>query len=70
MAPTVITYGTFPGAPMVIGWGHDVPIRSFRDFERAIPRDPAYVDYVFAHWEELIERYAPDVLWNDDRPSS
>ena len=32
---------------------------------RAIPQSPEYLDYADAHWHELIERYRPDVLWND-----
>lgn len=31
----------------------------------AIPTDPAYARYAEAHVRELIERYAPAVLWND-----
>ena len=29
------------------------------------PDDPAYLAYATAHVRELIDRYAPDVLWND-----
>jgi alpha-L-fucosidase len=29
------------------------------------PQSQAYADYVMAHWDELIDRYKPDVLWND-----
>lgn len=29
------------------------------------PTAPAYAQYVVAHYRELIERYSPDVLWND-----
>ncbi|CAN5590572.1 hypothetical protein BH10ACT3_BH10ACT3_05330 [soil metagenome] len=31
----------------------------------AVPTDPAYGDYAAGHVRELIERYAPSVLWND-----
>jgi alpha-L-fucosidase len=31
----------------------------------AAPNDRRYVEYVTAHWRELIERYQPSVLWND-----
>ena len=31
----------------------------------AIPQSDEYRDYAMAHYRELIERYAPDVLWND-----
>ncbi|MEV6012875.1 alpha-L-fucosidase [Streptomyces sp. NPDC051976] len=29
------------------------------------PPGPEYAGYVDAHWRELIERYQPDILWND-----
>jgi alpha-L-fucosidase len=41
------------------------PIRSFAGFRSAIPREAEYVDYAFAQWKELIERYEPACLWND-----
>lgn len=44
---------------------HDVPIVTIADFVKGIPRDPAYLDYATAHWRELIERYAPALMWND-----
>jgi alpha-L-fucosidase len=42
----------------------DTPIRTFCDFAAAIPGGdyPAYAD---AQVRELIERYSPEVLWND-----
>lgn len=36
-----------------------------RDMLRSAPGDDAYGDYVYAHVEELIARYRPDVLWAD-----
>jgi alpha-L-fucosidase len=33
--------------------------------QAAMPSDPAHAAYVSAHWLELIDRYRPDVLWND-----
>ncbi|MFN0094634.1 MAG: alpha-L-fucosidase [Dehalococcoidia bacterium] len=44
---------------------HDQLVRSMADLGAAIPRDPEYAAYAFAHWRELVERYQPDVLWND-----
>lgn len=35
--------------------------------QEAVPRDPAYAAYVRGHWLDLIERYRPEVLWNDVR---
>jgi alpha-L-fucosidase len=31
----------------------------------AVPRSEEYARYVDAHWRELIDRYQPDILWND-----
>ncbi len=31
----------------------------------AVPRSDEYARYVDAHWRELIDRYEPDILWND-----
>jgi alpha-L-fucosidase len=42
-----------------------LPIRSVREMIAAIPRDDEYRRYVEAHWAELIDRYEPDILWND-----
>jgi alpha-L-fucosidase len=49
-----------PGAP-------DDPkgMDGFAGMIECIPRSEAYAQYVHAHWNELIERFAPDVLWND-----
>ncbi len=30
-----------------------------------VPEMQAYADHATAHWQELIARYQPDVLWND-----
>lgn len=30
-----------------------------------IPQGRDYAEYVTAHWHELLERYHPDLLWND-----
>ncbi len=40
-------------------------IGSFSEMIEAIPRSPEYAAYVEAHWHELIDRYQPDILWND-----
>ncbi len=41
------------------------PVRDIAGLMKAIPQSPEYARYVDAHWRELIERYAPSVLWND-----
>jgi len=40
-------------------------IKSWATLFAAIPQDDAYLEYADAHWRELIQRYQPDVLWND-----
>ena len=41
------------------------PITSSLDLLHAIPSSQDYADYVNAQWRELIDRYAPAILWND-----
>jgi len=41
------------------------PIRSFGDLTTRGPDSPEYRRYVWEHWQELIERIQPDVLWSD-----
>jgi alpha-L-fucosidase len=40
-------------------------VDNFSDMLRSMPYDVGYDDYCMAHYKELIERYAPDYLWND-----
>jgi len=42
-----------------------LPIDSIAAMLRAILQTEEYARYADAHWRELIERYRPDVLWND-----
>jgi alpha-L-fucosidase len=42
-----------------------LPMTDFAAMFKAIPQTPEYLAYADAHWHELIERYRPDVLWND-----
>jgi alpha-L-fucosidase len=41
------------------------PIDGFAAMLRTVPTDPAYIEYIDAHFRELVDRYAPSVLWND-----
>lgn len=43
----------------------DTVVRDISDLPRATPQDPAYVAYADNHWHELIDRYQPQVMWND-----
>ncbi len=40
-------------------------IRDIADLFTTIPQQPDYVAYADTHFRELIDRYAPAVLWND-----
>jgi alpha-L-fucosidase len=42
-----------------------LPITDLASMFAAIPQSAEYLGYADAHWRELIERYRPDVLWND-----
>ena len=42
-----------------------IPMTDFQSMFTAIPQTPEYLAYADAHWHELIERYQPDLLWND-----
>jgi alpha-L-fucosidase len=44
---------------------NDTVIANITDIMRAVPQQSEYVAYADAHWLELIDRYAPVVLWND-----
>jgi alpha-L-fucosidase len=41
------------------------PVRDFIDVYGTIVQSPEFIEYVEFHWHELIERYAPSILWND-----
>ena len=44
---------------------NQTPIRTGNDVRGTIVQSPEFVEYADAHWHELIERYAPSILWND-----
>ncbi len=44
---------------------NDAVLSTAADAVLAAPNDARYVEYVTAHWRELIDRYQPSVLWND-----
>ncbi len=41
------------------------PIAHLNELYPSMPTDSAYGAYVDAHYRELIDRYQPDILWND-----
>ncbi len=44
---------------------NDLVIKDISDLFAGVPQTEDYVKYADGHWNELIERYAPIVLWND-----
>lgn len=41
------------------------PVTSFTELMTSGPASQAYADYVDAHYRELIDTWAPEILWND-----
>jgi alpha-L-fucosidase len=50
-----------------LDWGLNIlpPIQTFADVTDLRPNDAAYSMYAYDHVEDLINRYQPDILWND-----
>lgn len=44
---------------------NEIVMQNPADAALAVPADPAYAEYAAGHVRELIDRYAPSVLWND-----
>ena len=59
-----LRFGTYYSGGLDWSFG-GLPMRDFQAMLGAIPQTDEYVAYVDAHWDELIERYRPDVLWAD-----
>lgn len=49
-----------------LDWSFEArPVRDFPEVFSTIVQTPEFVEYVDFHWRELMERYAPSILWND-----
>ena len=44
---------------------YEPPITNMREVFSTVQQSDEFVKYVDAHWRELIDRYQPDILWND-----
>jgi alpha-L-fucosidase len=44
---------------------NETPVRDFIDVYSTIVQSQEFIDYADFHWNDLIERYRPDILWND-----
>jgi len=59
-----LRFGTYYSGGLDWTFG-GLPMTDFQSMFTAIPQTPEYQAYADAHWQELIDRYGPDVLWND-----
>ena len=59
-----LRFGTYYSGGLDWSFG-GLPMRDFQQMLAAIPQTDEYTAYVEAHWNEIIERYRPDVLWAD-----
>lgn len=59
-----LRFGTYYSGGLDWTFG-GLPMTDFQSMFTAIPQTEEYLAYADAHWAELIERYRPDVLWND-----
>lgn len=59
-----LRFGTYYSGGLDWTFG-GLPITDLASMFGAIPQSAEYLAYADAHWYELIERYRPDVLWND-----
>ncbi len=44
---------------------NETPVRDYIDVYSTIVQTPEFIDYANGHFRELIDRYAPSILWND-----
>ena len=59
-----LRFGTYYSGGLDWTFG-GLPITDLASMFGAIPQTEEYRAYADAHWRELIDRYRPDVLWND-----
>lgn len=57
-------FGTYYCAGLDGAFG-PLPIVGLDSMIAALPQTQEYLDYVTAHWRELIDRYEPSLAWND-----
>jgi alpha-L-fucosidase len=59
-----LRFGTYYSGGLDWTFG-GLPMTDLKAMFAAIPQSDEYREYADAHWHELIERYQPDLLWND-----
>ena len=60
-----LRFGVYYSGGLDWGVSNLPPLMSAADVSSIRPRDAAYNAYAILHVRDLIERYQPDVLWND-----
>jgi alpha-L-fucosidase len=60
-----LRFGAYYSGGLDWGFQDGPPITSPVDVYALAPASKAYADYILDHFHELIDRYRPDVLWND-----
>ncbi|MGN6188178.1 MAG: alpha-L-fucosidase [Conexibacter sp.] len=60
-----LRFGTYYSGGIDRTFGGDFPMTRIASLETALAGGEQYIRYADAHWRELIDRYAPCVMWND-----
>jgi alpha-L-fucosidase len=58
-------FGVYYSGGLDWGVSHLPPLETVRDVHELRPTDAAYATYCFLHVRDLINRFHPDVVWND-----
>lgn len=59
-----LRFGAYYSGGLDWSWNPQ-PLRYQHDTDSTYPQGDDFIDYVDRQWRELIDRYQPDVLWND-----
>lgn len=57
-------FGTYYSGGLDWSW-NPRPLLNLHDTHATFPQGDDFIDYVDRQWRELIDRYQPDLLWND-----
>ena len=60
-----LRFGVYYSGGLDWAFADSPPLRSSDDIARYRPTDAAYSAYAHAHVADLIDRYRPDLIWND-----
>lgn len=59
-----LLFGTYYSGGLDWSW-HPAVVHTHDEVRSTFRQDAPFIAYLDAQWRELIERYAPDLLWND-----